>query len=174
MFGNLVNRAFRFTERTFAGRVPEFGEPGERERALAAEIGERVARLREHHEALEFRRAAAETRAIWARANAYLQDAAPWTSFTSNPARAAAATRTALNLIRLSAVLAWSIIPDIAGRVLAAFGEQAEIPRWPTRRRSRTFCHANAPASDRADRLCWSTRSATITSRAWKHGSAEV
>ena len=84
-----------------------------------------------HHEALEFRRAAAETRAIWARANAYLQDAAPWTGFTSNPARAAVVTRTALNLIRLSAVVAWSIVPDIAGRVLAAFGEQDEIPRWP-------------------------------------------
>jgi methionyl-tRNA synthetase len=132
VFGNLVNRAFRFTERTFTGRVPDFGEPGEREHALAAEIAERVARLREHHAALEFRRAAAETRAIWVRANAYLQDAAPWTSFTSNPARAAAATRTALNLIRLSAVVAWSIIPDIAGRVLAAFGTQRETPRWPT------------------------------------------
>jgi methionyl-tRNA synthetase len=132
VFGNLVNRAFRFTQRTFAGRVPDFGEPGERERALAAEIEERVARLRGHHEALEFRRAAAETRAIWARANAFLQDAAPWLSFTSNPARAAATTRTALNLIRLSAVVAWSIIPEIAGRVLQAFGEQHAIPRWPT------------------------------------------
>ena len=126
-----MNRAFRFTERTFAGRVPDFGEPGEREQALAAEIEERVARLRAHHAALEFRRAAAETRAIWVCANAYLQDAAPWTAFTSNPARAAAATRTALNLIRLSAIVAWSIIPEIAGRVLAAFGEHDNVPRWP-------------------------------------------
>jgi methionyl-tRNA synthetase len=131
VFGNLVNRAFRFTERTFGARVPQGGEPGERERALAAEISERVTRLRAHHESLEFRRAAAETRAIWTRANAYLQDAAPWTGFTSNPTRAAAATRTALNLIRLSAVVAWSIVPDIASRVLAAFGEREEIPRWP-------------------------------------------
>jgi methionyl-tRNA synthetase len=131
VLGNLVNRAFRFTERTFAGSVPNFGEPGEREQALAAEIEARVASLRAHHEALEFRRAAAETRAIWTRANAYLQDAAPWTSFSSNPARAAAATRTGLNLIRLSAVLAWSIIPDIAGRVLAAFGERTAVPLWP-------------------------------------------
>jgi methionyl-tRNA synthetase len=133
IFGNLVNRAFRFTARTFDGRVPHFGEPGERERALAAEIAGRVARLREHHLALEFRRAAAETRAIWGRTNAYLQDAAPWTVFTSNPARAAVATRTALSLIRLSAVLAWSIVPGIAGRVLDAFGARAGVPRWPER-----------------------------------------
>jgi methionyl-tRNA synthetase len=144
VFGNLVNRAFRFTARTFAGHVPDFGEPGERERALATEIGERVARLREHHEALEFRRAAAETRAIWTCANAYLQDSAPWTSFTSNPARAAAATRTALNLIRLSAIIAWSIIPDIAGRVLAAFGEHDAIPRWPARVEEDLLSNANA------------------------------
>jgi methionyl-tRNA synthetase len=131
VFGNLVNRAFRFTARTFAGAVPAHGEPGERELALASEIESRVARLREHHAALEFRRAAAETRAIWARANAYLQDAAPWSGFTSNPARAAATTRTALNLIRLSAVVAWGIVPDLAGRVLAAFGEHEAVPRWP-------------------------------------------
>jgi methionyl-tRNA synthetase len=131
VFGNLVNRAFRFTARSFAGAIPAGGEPGERERALAAEIESRVARLHEHHAALEFRRAAAETRAIWARANAYLQDAAPWTGFTSNPARAAATTRVALNLIRLSAVVAWSIVPDIAGQVLAAFGVHDAIPRWP-------------------------------------------
>ena len=131
VFGNLVNRAFRFTARTFAGCVPAGGEPGAREQALAAEIEARVARLREHHTGLEFRRAAAETRAIWARANAYLQDSAPWSGFTANPARAAVATRTALNLIRLSAVVAWSIVPEIAGRVLAGFGEDDVIPRWP-------------------------------------------
>jgi methionyl-tRNA synthetase len=131
VFGNLVNRAIRFTERTFDARVPGYGEPGEREHALAAEIAQRVARLRDLHAQLEFRRAAAETRAIWTRANAYLQDAAPWTIFTSNPARAAAATRTALNLIRLSAVIAWSIIPGIAGQVLEAFGAHDDVPRWP-------------------------------------------
>ena len=43
-----------------------------------------------------FVRAAAETRAIWSAANAYLQEAAPWTSIKSDPARAAIATRTAI------------------------------------------------------------------------------
>ena len=41
-------------------------------------------------------------------------------------------TRTALNLVRLSAVLAWSIVPTLAGRVLSALGEDAPIPPWPT------------------------------------------
>ena len=131
VFGNLVNRVVCFSAQAFGGRVPGEGKAGEREHALSAEIGARVARLRTHHEALEFRQAAAETRAIWARANAYVQETAPWTAINSDPARAAVVTRTALNLVRLSAVLAWSIVPTLAGQVLSALGEDAPIPRWP-------------------------------------------
>jgi len=80
---------------------------------------------------LEFRQVAAETRAVWARANAYVQETAPWTAIKSDPTRAAVATRTALNLVRLSAVLAWSIVPTLAGQVLSALGEDAPIPLWP-------------------------------------------
>jgi methionyl-tRNA synthetase len=131
VFGNLVNRLVRFAAQAFGSRVPHEGEPGEPERALAVEIEARVARLRAHHEALEFRQAAAETRAIWVRVNAYVQEAAPWSAINADRARAAAATRTALNLVRLSAVLAWSIVPALAGTVLAALGEAAPIPAWP-------------------------------------------
>jgi methionyl-tRNA synthetase len=132
VFGNLVNRLIRFTARAFDGRVPSGGTPGEREWALAAEIDGRVARLRTHHEALEFRQAAAETRAIWVRANAYVQETAPWTAINSDRARAAAVTRTALNLVRLSAVLAWSIVPGLAQKVLSALSQETPIPPWPT------------------------------------------
>jgi methionyl-tRNA synthetase len=108
------------------------GLPGEIELALATEIDHRVERLRGYHEALEFRQAAAETRAIWARANSYLQQTAPWTAINSDPARAAVITRTALNLLRLSAVLAWSIVPTLAERVLLVLGDEPSIPSWPT------------------------------------------
>jgi methionyl-tRNA synthetase len=132
VFGNLVNRLIRFAAQAFDGRVPSGGTPGEREEALAAEIGERVARLRRQHESLEFRQAAVETRAVWARANAYLQETAPWTAISCDTARAAVTTRTALNLVRLSAVLAWSIVPTVAEKVLSALGDEASIPSWPT------------------------------------------
>jgi methionyl-tRNA synthetase len=132
VFGNLVNRIAAFTLRTFGSEVPQDGTPGAPEHALAAEIEHRVAAVRAHHTALEFRRAAAETRAIWARANTYLQEAAPWTAVKSNAAQAAAQTRTALHLVRLSAVVAWSIIPRLAGRVLADLGITDPLPSWPT------------------------------------------
>jgi methionyl-tRNA synthetase len=133
VFGNLVNRLVRFVAQAFGSRVPHEGEPAEPERALAAEIDQRVARLRDHHEALEFRQAAAETRAIWVRANAYVQEAAPWSAIHSDRARAAVTTRTALNLVRLSAVLAWSIVPALAQTVVTALGEDTPVPAWPTR-----------------------------------------
>lgn len=41
-------------------------------------------------------------------------------------------TRTGLNLVRLSAVLAWSIIPALSETVLRGFGTEQGVPRWPS------------------------------------------
>ncbi len=132
VFGNLVNRIISFAHQAFEGRIPEGGGPSEQEKVLAAELDRRLASLRVHHEACEFRRAAAQTRAIWSAANAYLQHAAPWTTIKSDSARAAVATRTGLNLVRLSAVLAWSIVPTLSETVLHAFGDDDAVPSWPS------------------------------------------
>jgi len=131
IFGNLVNRIVSFTHQAFDGRVPEGGEPDDAEQTLASDLERRIAALRRHHEALEFRAAAAATRAIWDAANAYLQHAAPWAAIKSDPDRAAVVTRTGLNLVNICAVLAWSIIPHLSERVLRAFGRDDAIPRWP-------------------------------------------
>ncbi|HTF00976.1 MAG TPA: methionine--tRNA ligase, partial [Bradyrhizobium sp.] len=132
VFGNLVNRIISFAHQAFEGRIPQGGEPSGQEKALAAELDRRLASLRIHHEACEFRRAAAETRGIFSAANRYLQYAAPWTTIKSDPARAAIVTRTGLNLVRLSAVLAWSIIPTLSETVLHAFGDDDAVPSWPS------------------------------------------
>jgi methionyl-tRNA synthetase len=131
IFGNLVNRTLRLALQSFGQHVPDGGEPGPAELKLAAEVSRRLALLRSHHETLEFRRAGAETRAIWGLANAYLQERAPWSLVKSDRGAAAAVTRVALNLVRLSATIAWSIIPDLAQKVLAALGETSAVPAWP-------------------------------------------
>jgi methionyl-tRNA synthetase len=131
VFGNLVHRTICFAHRAFEGRIPAGGEPGELESALALELQQRIVALRRHHEALEFRKAAAETRGVWALANAYLQQAAPWNSVRSDRPRAAVITRTGLNLVWLSAVLAWSVIPTLSETVLRAFDDKRQIPYWP-------------------------------------------
>ncbi|WP_377849009.1 methionine--tRNA ligase [Bosea sp. UC22_33] len=133
VFGNLVQRVTRFTQKAFDGRVPEGGELGGAERALAATVKERVAAIRAHHEAREFRHAAAETRALWSAANAYVQAAAPWSKLRENRLGAAVATRTALRLIEICATVAWSIIPNLATSAIAAVGGTvgACSPAWP-------------------------------------------
>jgi len=131
IFGNLANRIISFAHQAFDGRIPAGGTPDDAEQALASDLERRIAALRRHHEALEFRAAAATTRAIWDAGNAYLQHAAPWAAIKSDPDRAAVVTRTGLNLVSICAVLAWSIIPDLSGRVLRAFGRNDAVPRWP-------------------------------------------
>jgi methionyl-tRNA synthetase len=130
VLGNLVHRILVFSSRTSEGRIPAGGQFGTDERALANEVTSRLAAIRYHHEQLDFRRAAAETRALWVLANTFLQRAAPW---SAGPDRAAVITRVTLNLVRLCATAAHSIVPSLSGAVLAAFNDHAASPPWPTR-----------------------------------------
>jgi methionyl-tRNA synthetase len=92
-----------------------------------------VSTIRTHHEAREFRHAAAETRALWAAGNAYVQAAAPWSSLRKDRPLAAVATRTALALIEVCATVAWSIIPNLATSAITAVGGEVRAgpPPWP-------------------------------------------
>lgn len=131
-FGNLANRLLRFAGARFGGAVPEGGTPGAPEQAAAERLDRHLAALRGHHEALRFRKAAGEVRAIWHLANAYATDAAPWAALAADPARAAVALRAALGLLEVSARVAFAFVPETAGRVLRALGvPDAAAPAWP-------------------------------------------
>jgi methionyl-tRNA synthetase len=131
VFGNFVNRVTRFCEARFESRVPTAGAPAVREQKLAKDIATRLAELTTHHEEMEFRKAAATTRAIWSIGNEYLQDAAPWSAMTRDPDNAALSVRTGLNLCRLFALIAQPFIPDSAETILQALKVEASSLRWP-------------------------------------------
>lgn len=131
VFGNLVNRLTRFCAAKFEGKVPDGGEVGEREARLAQELSKRLATLTALHEAMEFRKAAAETRALWALGNEYLQEAAPWTAIKTDAAAAAVGVRTGLNFVCVCAIIAQPFIPDAAGVVLEALGVPSKNRMWP-------------------------------------------
>ena len=132
VLGNFVNRVTRFCASKWGERVPEGGAFGPIEEKLAADLDARIAAYGAALEAMEFRKAFGELRAIWVAGNEYLQVAAPWTAFKSDPARAAVAVRVALNLIPLFAALSAPVIPYTARKMLAAFGLDAdENARWP-------------------------------------------
>jgi methionyl-tRNA synthetase len=131
-FGNLANRLLSFAVTRFGATVPSGGEPGPAEAEIGRRLDQHLHALRAHHEALRFRKAAAEVRAIWSLANAYAAAAAPWTRLAADADAAAAALRTALNLLGASARVAWAFVPDAAGRVLDALGEpDSDFPTWP-------------------------------------------
>lgn len=131
VFGNFINRIMKFCESRFDGVVPDGGEFGEVEQKLAAELAERLARLTENHEQMEFRKAAAETRALWVMGNEYLQVAAPWTAIKTDKDRAAVGVRVGLNLCAIFAIIAQPFVPEAAAKVLDGLGVPKENRNWP-------------------------------------------
>ncbi|WP_417231499.1 methionine--tRNA ligase [Brevundimonas sp.] len=123
VLGNFVNRIVKFTESRFDGVVPDGGEPGPVEAQLQTDIAAGIAEATVQMEAMEFRKAAQAIRAVWVLGNEYLQVAAPWTAFKTDPVRAAVGVRTGLNLVALFARLAAPIMPSSAGRIAATVGE---------------------------------------------------
>jgi methionyl-tRNA synthetase len=129
VLGNFVSRITKFCRSKFSEAVPAGGEYGEREAALIEELTTRIHAYENHMEAMEVRKSAQELRAIWVAGNEYLQNAAPWSLFKTDPDAAAAQVRLGLNLIRLYAVLSAPFIPTAAKTMLDAMGTNDDS--WP-------------------------------------------
>ncbi len=130
VLGNFVNRITKYAVGKFEGKVPEGGQWGEAEDWLVSELSARLPKLIGYYEAMEFRKAASETRAIWAAGNEYLTQAAPWTHYKTNVDQAAQGTRIGLNLVALFGVLAQPIIPDAAQKILGAMNIPEKNRTW--------------------------------------------
>ncbi len=116
-FGNFVNRTVSQVVRHFGEHVPEGGDPGDAEAALAAAVDARLVEYTGHMEALEFRKAAAALRALWAEGNSYLEQREPWRTIKVDRDTTACTLRTALQLALVDAVAAIPFIPATAGRL---------------------------------------------------------
>lgn len=130
VLGNFVSRVTKFCRSKFGEALPAGGTPGPREAALAVALDGRLRAYEHHMEAMEVRKAASELRAIWVLGNEYLQEAAPWSVFKSDPDTAAMQIRTGLNLIRLYAILSRPFIPFAAEAMMHAMG--CDDWSWPS------------------------------------------
>ena len=130
VLGNFVNRIAKFCETRFEGVVPEGGEPGPLEQKLYADVAARLEDITAQFEAIEIRKSAQALRGLWVLGNEYLQEAAPWTAIKTDPARAAAVVRTALNLAALFARVSAPVIPFASEQIALALGEPFP-PEWP-------------------------------------------
>ncbi|MEC8039518.1 MAG: methionine--tRNA ligase [Pseudomonadota bacterium] len=129
VLGNFVSRITKFCRSKFSEAVPKGGVFGEQEQALIADLTTKVRAYEGFMEDKEVRKAAQELRAIWVAGNEYLQAAAPWSTFKTDPEQAAAQVRLGLNLIRLYAVLSAPFIPFTAAKMLEAMGSTDDS--WP-------------------------------------------
>ena len=130
VLGNLVSRVTKFCRSKFGESVPKGGATGPREAQLVADLTTRLHAYAGHMEAMDIRKSAAELRALWVLGNEYLQEAAPWSSFKTDPDLAAAQIRLALNLIRFYAVISQPFIPEASARIMAAMN--SDDWSWPT------------------------------------------
>ncbi|MPY55151.1 methionine--tRNA ligase [Streptomyces acidicola] len=130
--GNFVNRVLSFSRKRFGDEVPAGAEPGEAEARLGEEIARLLAEYEEHMEAIQFRKAAAALRALWSAGNSYLEEKAPWLEIKTNPEGAALTLRTAMNLIRLYAVVSEPFIPTSSAAMRAAFDLKDDTATWVT------------------------------------------
>ena len=129
VLGNFVSRVTKFCRSKFGEAVPEGGEWGAAEHALADRLSAGLAAYERHMDAIEIRKAAAELRALWVAGNEYLQEVAPWSTVKTDPAAAAMQTRLALNLARLYAAISSPFIPDACEAMLTSLGLDAAD--WP-------------------------------------------
>lgn len=124
--GNFVHRTVTQVVRHFGEAVPAGGEPGDAEAALAARVDERLGEYLGHMDALEFRKAAAALRALWAEGNGYLEVREPWRTVKGDRDRTACTLRTALALAHLYSVASEPFIPHTARRLRACFDRGLE------------------------------------------------
>jgi methionyl-tRNA synthetase len=129
VLGNFISRITKFCRAKFDEAVPSDGVYGPDEAALISDLTTRIRAYEGYMEAMEVRKSAQELRAIWVAGNEYLQSAAPWVTFKTDPAKAAAQVRMGLNLIRLYAVLSAPFIPDASARMLDAMN--TDDTTWP-------------------------------------------
>jgi len=129
VLGNFVSRITKFCRSKFGEALPEGGAWGPEEEALADDLTARIRAYEGFMDAIEVRKSAAALRAIWVAGNEYLQTVAPWTTFKTDPDRAAAQVRMGLNLIRLYAVLSQPFIPEASADMLTAMN--VSDAGWP-------------------------------------------
>ncbi len=135
VLGNFVSRVGGFTASRFDGRTPDGGSDGELELALRTSVADRLDAYERAMDAVEFRRATSELRALWSLGNEYLQRAEPWVHVKNDRPRAAVAIRTAIQLVRLYAVVSAPFIPDAAHAILKTLGlPPPESGDWPEER----------------------------------------
>ena len=129
IFGNFVQRTLKLTEKLFGMTVPDGGEPGPEEAALAVSLDSALAMFATEMDAMRFRPAAFALRSLWTLGNQYLDRCAPW--HETDTARVACILRTAINVARIEAIVSAPFVPFACERLAASLGLTDGERSWP-------------------------------------------
>ncbi len=129
VLGNFVSRVTKFCRSKFGEEVPEGGAWGAHEKQVIFDLQNGLEAYQTHMDNIDVRKAAAALREMWVDGNAYLQEAAPWSTIKTDPQQAAMQIRLALNLIRVYAVISAPFIPDASVKLLEAM--RTDATDWP-------------------------------------------
>lgn len=122
VLGNFVSRVLKMTASKIGTTVPKAGEETELEKKMFENVKAHIDLYFKYMNALEFRKALAELRAVWVEANNYITLAEPWTVIKENEVRAGDILNVCMNLIRIFALISYPIMPQTSENMLAHFG----------------------------------------------------
>ena len=130
VLGNFINRVMKMTTNNFGPVVPQGGDITDEEKALFTRMDELVNNYTTFLTELEFRKAFATLREMWVEGNNYIARNEPWKVVKTDQDRAACILRTALNLIRIYAILSAPIMPQTAAKMLSLINVSSEPLGW--------------------------------------------
>lgn len=171
-FGNFVSRTLSFVVSRTDGTVPAGDDDAIAASAFVADVGERVARYDAMLAGHEYRKAMHELRDLWSAGNVFWEQQQPW-KMTAGSDELANVMRTAVQYVRLLAVLAAPVIPSLADTVLACFGETLAPAQWPTDVRAEFARLAAGAALRRPEPLVQKIEPDTLAGFSERFGAAE-
>jgi methionyl-tRNA synthetase len=120
-----------FTQSRFGGVVPEPGALAPADAAMLERARATFDAVAEHVEAVHLRDGLLAIMALAAELNRYLDEAAPWKSLKTDPARAATSLWTALQVISALRVLTAPYLPFSAQQLHDYLGDEGDVHELP-------------------------------------------
>ena len=134
LLGNFVSRVCKLSAKNFGLVVPNAGKF---DTNLADKINEKLADLTNALDALELRKSVAALRSLYAIANEYMTENAPWNLVKDGKIDAAAAVlNNCFQMIDLFARVSQPFMPDTANKIQNIFGGTHDLS-WPKHFESR-------------------------------------
>ena len=131
VLGNFINRVLKMTTSNFGQQIPDGGAAGDDEKSLYTRLDELVGDYTSYMKGIEFRKAFGSLREIWVEGNNYIARNEPWKVVKTDKDRAAVILRTAINMIRLFALLSAPVMPETSEKMLKLLNLPTDNLTWP-------------------------------------------